>query len=333
VQTDETSGNRVIAYDGNLHQVGAYATGGKGGTLDGAVADDLASQGSLTLDRAHHLLYAVNAGTNTVTVFRVSGTRLTRLQVVGSGGAFPVSVTVHGNLVYVVNARDGGSIQGFRRVGALLVREPSWHRKLGLDPHLTPEFQHSTGQITFTPDGRQLIVTTQANTNAIDVFDVAGDGTPSSAPVQNVEKDAAPFAAAFDRFGHLLVAEAGPNALASYRLSHSGKVTSLSTVATGGMATCWVIGANGTFYTSNAGSNTVTAFRAGRDGTLTRLGTTSTDKGTVDAAASSDGRTLYVQTGGAGTVDKFRVQANGSLTEAGSVTVPGGAGGEGIAAG
>ena len=54
-----------------------------------------------------------------MTVFGVDGDRLTRRAVVASGGAFPVSVAVHGNLVYVLNARDGGSVQGFRRnVGA-----------------------------------------------------------------------------------------------------------------------------------------------------------------------------------------------------------------------
>ena len=32
---------------------------------------------------------------------------------VSSGGVFPVSVAVHGNLVYVLNAENGGSIQGY----------------------------------------------------------------------------------------------------------------------------------------------------------------------------------------------------------------------------
>jgi hypothetical protein len=52
----------------------------------------------------------------------------------------------------------------------------------------------------------------------------------------------------------------------------------------------------------------------------------------VDAAAAGDGRFLYVQAGQAGIVDEFAVAADGSLTAVGSVTVPGGAGGEGIAA-
>src|SRR6185436_18351971 len=105
-----------------------------------------------------------NAGSDTVTVFGVHGSRLTRLQVIGSGGVFPVGVAVHGDLVFVLNARDGGSVQGFRRLGSRLVRVPSWHRALGLDPAAVPEFTHSPGQVAFTPDGRQLLVTTKGNT-------------------------------------------------------------------------------------------------------------------------------------------------------------------------
>jgi hypothetical protein len=58
----------------------------------------------------------------------------------------------------------------------------------------------------------------------------------------------------------------------------------------------------------------------------------STDAGTVDAAATPDGQYLYAQAGANGIVDGYRVSPGGSLTEIGSVTVPGAAGGEGIAA-
>jgi hypothetical protein len=61
-------------------------------------------------------------------------------------------------------------------------------------------------------------------------------------------------------------------------------------------------------------------------------GLTATRGGTVDAAASSDGRFLYVQTGAAGGVDAFRVASDGHLVPVGQVTVPGAIGGEGIAA-
>jgi hypothetical protein len=96
VQTDNTSGNQVVAYhraaDGTLSPAGTYATGGLGGVLAGSVVDHLASQGSLSYDPRHALLYAVNVGSNTVSVFAMKGDRLALRQVLSSGGSFPVSV-------------------------------------------------------------------------------------------------------------------------------------------------------------------------------------------------------------------------------------------------
>jgi hypothetical protein len=48
-------------------------------------------------------------------------------------------------------------------------------------------------------------------------------------------------------------------------------------------------------------------------------------------ASAAGGRFVYVQTGKAGIVDEFAA-GGGALTKIGSVVVPGGAGGEGIAA-
>ena len=90
----------------------------------------------------------------------------------------------------------------------------------------------------------------------------------------------------------------------------------------------WIVNVGGRFYVSNAGSGTVSVF----GGALQPLALTPTRAGTVDAAASSDGRFLYVQTGRDGGVDAFRVAADGTLSPVGSVTVPNAAGGEGIAA-
>ena len=157
VQTDDVAGNAVAVYnrgnDGRLRAAGTYPTGGRGGRLDGAVVDNLASQGSLAYDRGRGLLYAVNAGSDTLTVFSVSGDRLRPRQVLSSGGRFPVSVTLHDHRLYVLNARDGGAIQGYVATRLGLIRIPGWHRALGLDPAATPEFTHTPGQVAFTPDG------------------------------------------------------------------------------------------------------------------------------------------------------------------------------------
>jgi DNA-binding beta-propeller fold protein YncE len=336
VQTDNTAGNAVVAYrrlaGGTLQQAGTYPTGGLGGQLAGSVVDHLASQGSLAYDQAHGLLIAVNAGSDTVSVFGASGDRLRLRQVTGSGGTFPVSVAVHGDVVYVLNALGGGSVQGYRIFAGRLLRLPGSNRPLGLDPSASPQFTNTPGQVAFSPDGSQLIVTTKANGNDIDVFGVRGDGRLSAAPVVNPEPGAVPFAISFDRAGHLVIAEAGPSALATFALNPSGSVTALSQVGTGQAATCWVAPARGLLFASNAGSASVSGYSSSPAGQLTLLGQTGTDAGTVDASASPGGRYLYVQTGGAGIVDQFAVGGGGTLTALGSVTVPGATGGEGIVA-
>ena len=62
-------------------------------------------------------------------------------------------------------------IQGF--YADSLTPIPGSHRSLGLTPGVTPPFLNTPGQIGFTPDGRQLVVTTKANGSDIDVFNVS----------------------------------------------------------------------------------------------------------------------------------------------------------------
>ncbi len=99
VLTNHSTGNSVIAYrrapDGTLSLSGGFSTGGKG---MGTGVDPLGSQGALVLGEAHRLLFAVNAGSNEISVFAVTGTDLQLLDKVSSGGTMPVSIAVHGRL-------------------------------------------------------------------------------------------------------------------------------------------------------------------------------------------------------------------------------------------
>jgi 6-phosphogluconolactonase (cycloisomerase 2 family) len=334
VQNDDPAGNSVIAYDrtssGGLAQAGSYSTGGLGGVLGGSAVDHLASEGSLAYDRSSHLLVAVNAGSDSLTVFAVHGDQLSRRQVVGSGGSFPVSVTVDRGRVFVLNARDGGSVQGFVIADGRLVPVARWHRGLGLDPTQTPEFTSTPGQIGFTPDGRRLVVTTKNGGNSILVFE-AGHGR-LGAPVETDLPGTVPFGFDFDARGRLAVTEAGPSAVATFDIARNGTLTARDLAATAQAATCWLEASGNTVYASNAGSGTISTYRVGRAGALTALGNTPTDAGTVDATVSADGAYLYVETGATGTVDAYRIGHDGSLTASGSVVVPNAVGGEGIVA-
>jgi 6-phosphogluconolactonase (cycloisomerase 2 family) len=334
--TDNTAGNAVAAFrraaDGTLTAAGTYATGGLGGILSGSVVDHTASQGALAYDRHRGLLIAVNPGSNTISVFLVDGDRLTLSQQLPSGGDFPVSVTVHGNHAYVLNAIGGGSLYGYRIDGRHLTPISGSYRPLGLGTTAASAFTATPGQAAFTPDGSRLLVTTKATGNAVDVFSVGPDGLLSASPVVTTLTGAVPFAVAFDRAGHAVLAEAGPNAVATFALSAGGQLSQLDIAHTGQAATCWIVRAGSHFYVSNAGSGSVSGYDTSSSGGLAALGNTGTDAGTVDAASAAHGRFLYVQTGKAGIVDEFAVGSGGALTAVGSVTVPGGAGGEGIAA-
>jgi len=336
VQTNDPTGNQIVSYlpgpNGALHQVGRFSTGGDGVVISGAVVDPLASQGSLTLDPADGQLVAVNGGSNTISVFQSFGPFLGFRRVVSSGGTTPVSVAVRGGLIYVLNAGGTGEVQGY--YASTLTRVPGSAHSLGLNPTLTPPYLNTPGQIGFTPNGRQLVVTTKDNGSDIDVFNIGFAGA-LSAPVVNPSADPVPFGFTFDHFGELVVTEAGTNSLTSYVVNANGTVTERGSTNNGQAALCWVTEAGGFFFGANAGSNNVTGYAIGWNGVPNIVSTTATDAGPIDMAASPDGRSLYVETGGSDLLDTFAVQPSGSLSFTGSVTteVPGHSGLEGIAVG
>ncbi len=336
-QTDNLKGNQVVVYDrsseGTLTQAGIYDTGGLGGQLEGSVVDHLASQGSLAYDSRDGLLYAVNAASDTVSVFAVLGDKLALRQVIGSGGSYPVSVAVDGGVVYVLNGLNGGSLQGFVVASGRLVPIPGSDRALGLATSGSPQFTHTPGTVAFSPNGSQLLVTTKAGGESVEVFAVYPGGALSATPVVNQLPGTVPFAVSFDRRGHVILAEAAGE-LASFELRESGALEQLDAVPSEQAATCWVVRARGRFYTSNAGSGSLSTFSSSFGGELlTLLGDTPTSGGPVDAAATPEGRFLYVQAGAEGVIDEFAVEPQGALTEIGSITVPNAVGGEGIVAG
>jgi 6-phosphogluconolactonase (cycloisomerase 2 family) len=333
VLNDNPFGNQVVAYDadanGALHQAGVYPTGGLGGILNGSVVDHTASQGALAYDPAHNMLLASNPGSSTISVFRANGDKLALTQQIDSGGAFPVSIAARDGVIYVLNALDGGSIQGFRASGQHLFAIDGSHRDLGLGTTSASPFTATPGQVALSPNGSQLLVTTKGSGNTIDVFGVDSNGLVSASPVVNVDTGAVPFAVAFDPNGNVAVAEAGTNSVATFSLAANGTLSLLNRAATAQAATCWVTATGSFLYASNAGSGSVTGFTAG---SLANLGNTSAAAGAVDSSATPDGAFLYVQTGAAGSVYGYRIGAGGALTPVGSVTVPGAAGAEGIVA-
>jgi 6-phosphogluconolactonase len=318
--------NEVIAYgratDGTLQESGRFETGGRG---SGGNNDPLESQGSLTLSQDHSLLFAVNAGSGSVSVFSVHGSQLSLVDKVISGGSEPNAVAQHGNLVYVINVGGSSNVVGFR----------SDHGKLTQIPNSTRFLSTNTsgaGGLAFSPDGRFLVVVERL-TNDIDVFAVQGDSTLSPI-VENPSAGPGAFSVSFAPNGAALVSETGPStppngsAISSYDIASNGALTPISTsVPTLGAANCWnVVTPDGRFvYVSNAGSSTISGFAIANNGSLTALpgtvvGENPEGSGNLDIAVSSDGKFIYTLNSAAGDVGIFAIQKDGTLLNAGSAS-------------
>ncbi len=342
VLTNDESGNAVVTYArdarGHLTETGRTSTGGLGGSLPGAGVDPLASQGALTYDRAHHLLLAVNAGSDTLAAFSVRHGHLRDRQVVATNGELPVSVGVGRGVVYVLNAGGDGSVSGYRIRSGRLHAIPGSTRSLGLGNDPVPGFLTAPSQVAVTPDGRDVVVATKTH-GTLETFALDEHGRPSAAPlVTAAPTGSVPFALSFDRAAHLLVAGAAGGAW-SYDVSGDGTLRPISGfVPNGQRATCWTVFVHGYLYAANAGSATISGYRV-TGGALSLLNadgvTAPTDAGPIDLAATGNGRFVYQLATGAGVLDELAVGADGSLTRIG--TVPGigvndGHGVEGIAA-
>ncbi len=319
VETDAPGGNSVLSYtrgtDGTLSYVATYATGGVGAAAASSVADPLASQGGLALTDHGDELLAVNAGSDTVSVFSVFGPYLRLIQQVPTNGSFPVSISVHDNLVAILNAGGTGSVTQYQLQWGRLVGVGQT-RSLGLANTTPPNFLAGAGQVGYSPNGQFLIVTTKGSTSSYEVFSVATNGSLSSTAKVTTAANAVPFAFNFDAHGNLVAVEASNSSVSTYTINADGSLSLIGSVSESGKALCWIASAQGYFFGSNAGSGTVSSFSESTTGVpaLLNLTAATTHPGTTDSAASPDGQFLYVESGGAGALDAFGVNANGTLT-------------------
>jgi 6-phosphogluconolactonase len=319
--TNSASSNAVAVFerdfDGSLTPRGTVPTGGTG------TGAGLGSQGALVLDKDR--LFAVNAGDNTLSLLLVDGRGKVRLTDVDpSGGARPISVTVYGKFVYVLNAGNAttpANIRGFLALFGKLVPLPGSTRPLS---SAAPD----PAQVEFSPNGRHLVVTEKA-TNMIVTYSVRRGY--ASGPNAQPSSGMTPFGFAFDRRGLLIVSEAfggtpDASAMSSYSLSGDGTVTPITASAkTTETAACWVVVTkNGRYtYTTNTGSNSITGYRVAGDGSLAILDadgkTANTGAMPIDMALAKGSQLLYSLAGGVPQIDGFVVNGDGSLEQIGSV--------------
>lgn len=325
-QSNDADANEVIVFrraaDGSLQRAASYATTGKGS------GDGLGSQGAVLSSGDGRWLFAVNAGSNELSVFRARGEALYLVDTVATGGVRPVSVTEHEGLVYVLHAGDGhNDITGFvQRGDGTLAALPGSTRSLSA-PTTGP------AQISFSPSGRALVVT-EKMTNKVDEFRVSPF---TGRPGQLVAHDSSgqtPFGFAVTQRGQVVVSEAfggadDASALSSYQLGRYAGLTGVSaSVPDTESAACWVVLAkkDTLAYTSNTKSGSISAYRVDGSGALALIGDdgraadTGAGSKPADMALSRNERFLYVLEGGTSSIGVIRVEADGSLVVLPDVT-------------
>jgi 6-phosphogluconolactonase len=314
IMDNALSGNNIIAFkraaDGSLSSAGSYSTKGTG------TGSGLGSQGAIVLHES--FLYTCNAGSNEITVFKINSGGLTWIDKISSYGVMPVSLSVHGKLLYVLNAGKLGNISGFRILnnGHLSYIQGS-DRTVG----------SGGAQVEFSPSGNYLAVT-QKPGNIIYTFPVNANGLPGTAMV-NASAGQTPFGFKFTKQNLLIVSEAfggaaGQSAVSSYKLENNGNLTVVTpSAATHQTAACWVaVTGDARFcYTTNAGSASVTGYEIQPSGHLSLLNangvTGMTGAGATDLCTDKDSRYLYTLNTGAHTISIFKIANNGSLVPAG----------------
>lgn len=345
--TNAFSGNEIVAYeraaDGTLTLSQRVATGGRGSGLGlnhpAEDLDPLGSQNSLLLSADRRFLFAVNAGSDEVSSFRLGPHGLELADTVPSGGAFPNSLTSDDGLLYVLNSGGEGNITGFRVDGDGRLRQLAGStRSLHAGGANPPDPMMNPGQVSFTPDGRRLVVDHKGASRFL-VFDLRHDGRPSAAPTVTQAAGFVPFSFVFGPGGTVLTDEVfgthppnpnptGDSAASSYSLRPDGSLAAITvSLPTFQTAECWIDWDGGSFvYSSNTNGDTLTGFRVDRTGRLSRLQADGVAYAFPDPTAfpadlkvTADGRYLYTLNQGAGTISTFRIERDGGLTPVGEV--------------
>jgi len=318
---NSSSGNAVLVFsrssDGHILTAGTFATGGTG------TGKGLGNQGALAIDPANRFLFAVNAGSDNISVFKIGENGLRLVDLIPSGGKHPISLTVSRKVLYVLN--NGGAVGGSDTIAGFAVDANGRLKPIvsGL-PLSAPSV--GPAQIGFDADGDLLLVT-EKTTNNIDVFSVDDDGV-AVGPTVVPSAGQTPFGFAFGKRNQVFVSDAfggaaNAGAVSSYVASDDSTLRTITGVAADQQtAPCWVVLTNdGRFaYTTNTGSGNVSGYRVGFNGALRLLNadgqTANTGSGStpLDAAITNAARFLYVLTPGTSNIQGFAISSDGALT-------------------
>jgi len=308
--TNSAQGNEVLVFDrsadGSLSPAGAFETGGLGTGVG------LGNQGAVLLTSDNQWLYVVNAGSNTISVFKVKPGALELVGSVDSGGMQPVSLTVDGDLLYVLNA--GGAAGDVDNITGFMIEPDGMLQPLAGSTQPLSADDTSPAQIGFSTDGNVLVVA-EKDTSIIDTYVVDDDGL-AGPPNVFPSAGTVPFGFSFSKRNRLYVSEAGTSSASSYQVYPDGNLEVISAAVPNFQAgVCWVV-KNGRYaYTTNAGTGTISLFNIDRDGTISYDVSADAIGGVIDEALSNNSRYLYALSSGAQKIFGFQVGSDGQLTK------------------
>ena len=229
----------------------------------------------------------------------------------------PISVTMHNDIVYVLNGGGAGNITGFK-----LYADGSLQPIAGSARPLSTSAS-GPAQISFVNDGAAVAITEKA-TNRIVTYTISSDGIPGAMHMINAAS-ATPFGFAVGKNGIIYVSEAAggapaASAVSSYYISSNGMISLVDgPVSAGQTAACWVVVTNnGKYvYATNTGSGNLSSFRTETGGGLNVLNAIASFTGMgsspIDAALSNNSKFLYVLNSGNESISAFSVENDGSL--------------------
>ncbi len=329
---NDSSRNGVAVHrrgsDGSLMPLigSPFNAGGRGLT-----GGDIDEQGAIRV--AGKYVLAVNPGSDSIAVFEKTSRGL--LHVDGSpfpsGGSTPLSLTVHGEMVYVANQaaefaqpQSPPNITGFRLMS---------DGRLVPVPGSTVDLPKGMGpaQVEFSSNGRLLVATAGFQADGGDgsriyAFRVLADGKLMAGENSPIKPEGATgtvgfslspagdrvFVSTFKDSG-VVAFEVDPNTAAIRQMGMP--------VGNDQRAACWTaISKDGrTLYVGNFVSNSISVYDVDAEGRLTLLGSVprrgATDKDTKDIELSPDGRYLYAVGSGERQISIFRIESNRLLTE------------------
>lgn len=313
ILSNGASSNDVIEYTrsattGALSPFGAFPTGGSG------TGSGIGGQGALVFDAASNHFFAVNAGDSSISELALGPDgSIALLSNVPSGGTKPISLTLSGTTLYVLNAGSAtaaANITGFTVDAGGLVPIPGSTQALSVA-------QPGAEQIAFVQNGSVLVVT-ETGANNVDTFAVSG-GVAAAGTFTPAGTSMAPYGFGVSGDGLIVVSQAiATTGASSYSISPTGAVTvDTALVADGQGAACWVTIVGTTAYVLNAHTANVSAYTITQPaGTITLVGngiSATTDAGPTDVAASPDGAFLYTRNGAGQSITGWPIHADGTL--------------------